>query len=70
MKTKAFDCVEMKNHIQLKLLEEYKGYKKGTGSYVDFINATAEADSRIEAFRKKISGFTVKERNKQKVQKG
>ena len=39
MKTKTFDCVEMKNRIQAKRLAEYEARKGAFGSYLDFVNA-------------------------------
>jgi hypothetical protein len=54
-KVKAFDCIEMKNRIQAELLEEYTKGKKPLSSYIDFINATADADPRIQAFRAAIT---------------
>lgn len=41
-KTKAFDCVEMKNRIQAKRLAEYEARKDEFGSYIDFVNARAK----------------------------
>ena len=41
-KTKTFDCVEMKKHIQQELREEYEARKTEFSSYADFINATAD----------------------------
>jgi hypothetical protein len=54
-KTKAFDCVEMKKKAQIKLMQEYEKRKNEFKSYVEFINAIAETDPKIAAFRKTIS---------------
>ena len=54
-KTKTFDCVEMKNRIQRELMAEYEARKDKFSSYVDFINATADASEEIRAWRKKIT---------------
>jgi len=45
-KTKAFDCVEMKNRIQAERLAEYESRKGEFASYVDFINARVQ-DSEL-----------------------
>jgi len=52
-KTKAFDCVEMKNRIQAKLLAEYEARKDEFNSYVDFVNARAKASPLWQALVKK-----------------
>jgi hypothetical protein len=38
-KAQTFDCVEMKNEAQRKLLAEYESRKEEFSSFVDFINA-------------------------------
>jgi hypothetical protein len=60
MKTKKFDCVEMKNQIQAKLMEEYEANKDKYGSYVDFIHKTAEASPWIQAMEKRITEAKLK----------
>ena len=44
-KTKAFDCVAMKNRIQAQRLAEYEARKDEFGSYIDFINARVQGSS-------------------------
>jgi hypothetical protein len=53
-KKKPFDCVEMKNRAQRELMKEYEARRGEFASYVDFLNATADADPRIKAWRKKL----------------
>ncbi len=52
---KSFDCVEMKNHIQHELLEEYEARKNEFTSYADFINKTALEDEEIRNFIERIN---------------
>jgi len=54
-KNKTFDCVEFKNSIQRELMREYEARKGEFPSYVDFINAAANADPKIQAFRHKVA---------------
>ena len=53
MKTKTFDCVEMKRQAQARLMQEYESRKGEFESYVDFINSTANTDPFVAALRKK-----------------
>jgi hypothetical protein len=53
MKTKWFDCLDMKKQVQTKLMHEYENRKGEFDSYVDFINSTAETDPFVIALRKK-----------------
>ena len=39
-KTKTFDCVEMKHHIQRNLMNEYHSRKNEFNSYADFLIAS------------------------------
>lgn len=55
-KTKTFDCVEMKNRIQAKLLTEYDARRDEFGSYGEFINARAEKSEWIRRMREKLGG--------------
>lgn len=55
-KKKTFDCVEMKNRIQAKLLAEYEACKGEFGSYGEFINARAEKSEWIRQMREKFGG--------------
>lgn len=50
---KSFDCVEMKNKIQRELMTEYEKRKGEFTSYMHFINASANMDPQIQAFREK-----------------
>jgi hypothetical protein len=50
---KTFDCVDMKNRIQHDLLQEFEARRHEFDSYVDFINATAEEDLEIIAWRER-----------------
>ena len=56
---KNFDCVEMKNAIQQKLLREYEGRRSEFRTYAAFVAATADESQRIAAFRKKMAVGTV-----------
>ena len=54
MKTKTFDCVELKNRIQAKRLAEYEACKDKYASYVDFINARVKDSSLARIVEQKI----------------
>lgn len=54
-KTKAFDCVEMKNQAQAELMREYEARKSEYASYGDFINATVNDDPEMRAIRAMIA---------------
>lgn len=41
MKTKTFDCVEMKNEIQAQRWREYQAHKSEFSSYAAFVEARA-----------------------------
>jgi hypothetical protein len=49
--TKTYDCIEDKQRIQRALWDEYQRRRGEFASYVDFINATADEDPDIRAFR-------------------
>ena len=53
MRTKTFDCVEMKRQAQERLIQEYESRKGDFESYVDFLNSTADSDPLVMAFREK-----------------
>ena len=53
-KTKAFDCVEMKNRIQAERLAEYESRKGEFASYVDFINARVKDSELMKIVRQKL----------------
>jgi capsule polysaccharide export protein KpsC/LpsZ len=55
MKTKKFDCVQMKNRVQRELMQEYRASRAQFTSYVDFLNATADESEEIRAFRDKVA---------------
>ena len=55
-KQKTFDCVEMKNQIQRKLMEEFKARRGEFKTYVDFINAKADENPEIREWRERL-GF-------------
>ena len=55
MRTKKFDCVQMKNNIQRELRQEYESGKAQFTSYADFINSTADESEGIRAFRDKVA---------------
>jgi hypothetical protein len=50
-KEKTFDCVEMKDRIQRDLMKEFQARRSEFASYVDFINATANQNPAIRAWR-------------------
>jgi len=54
-RSKAFDCVEMKNRIQRELMEEYEARKDEFSSYAEFIVATANESDEIRAWRERIA---------------
>ena len=55
-KTKAFDCVEMKNRIQAKRLAEYESRKSEFDSYIDFVNARVQQSPLWKEFVRKSEG--------------
>jgi len=55
MKNKRFDCVEMKQDIQIKLMQEYESRKTEFTSYADFINKTLDESEEIRAFRQRVA---------------
>ena len=54
MKTKIFDCVEMKNRIQSDRMEEYNKTKEKYDSYADFINVRSSNSEFVRDIRKKL----------------
>ncbi len=52
-KSKAFDCVEMKNQIQAKRLAEYETRKDEFDSFIDFVNARSKESPVWNALLKK-----------------
>jgi len=55
-KSKTFDCVEWKDHVQRELLAEYEARKGEFASYGEFIYATADESPEIRAWREKMAG--------------
>lgn len=54
MRTKTFDCVEMKNRIQAERMAEYEAHKSEYTSFAEFIRARTERSEWIRTVRKKI----------------
>jgi lysozyme family protein len=54
MKTKTFDCIEMKNRIQSERMTEFEADKNKYDSYADFIKARSEKSEWVQNMRKKI----------------
>lgn len=63
MRTKKFDCVQMKNHIQKDLRREYKTRKAEFTSYVDFLNAAVDESEEIRTFCDKVAKAKTKVRS-------
>ncbi len=59
MKTKSFDCVEMKNRIQADLFAEYESRKGEFASYLDFINAKVKDSELARIVAEKAQGNNV-----------
>jgi hypothetical protein len=55
MKTKSFDCVEMKHQAQRKLHAEYESRKGEFSSYLAFIEAKTRESPRQREFWAKVS---------------
>jgi len=53
-KTKAFDCVAMKNRIQAERWAEYQAHRDEYESYIDFILARAERSEWIKKMERKF----------------
>jgi len=53
MKTKVFDCVEMKDRIQAAMLAEYESLKHTYPSFVEFIKAKADRSPWVRQVRRK-----------------
>lgn len=56
MRTKTFDCVEMKRRAQEKLLAEYEARRDEFPSLSAFLNAPADEPEWIKALRAKARG--------------
>jgi len=55
-KAKTFDCVEMKNRIQAKIMAEYEADRDQFSSFSEFINARAAKSQFVRRMRKKFGG--------------
>ena len=53
MKTKAFDCAEMKNRIQAEMLSDYEAHQDKYPSFVEFVKAKAEESEWIQRMKHK-----------------
>jgi hypothetical protein len=53
-KPKTFDCVKMKNDIQARVLAEYETRKGEFSSFIDFVNATADASPLGQEIKRKL----------------
>ena len=53
-KTKAFDCVEMKNRIQAERMAEYESRKDEFPSFLGFVRAKARESEWVRQVRKKF----------------
>jgi len=54
VKTKTFDCVDMKNRVQKKLEKEYERRKGEFTSYADFIEKKAVTSDWAKRMRGKL----------------
>ena len=54
MKTKTFDCVEMKNRIQAKIMAEYEASRNQFSSFVEFINTRVDRSTFAREMREKF----------------
>jgi hypothetical protein len=50
----ALDCVQMKNEIQARILAEYESRKTEFPSFIDFVNATADASPLGQEIKRKL----------------
>ena len=55
-KTKTFDCVEMKNRIQAKILSDYEAHKDEFPSLLAFIQARNRQSAWVRRMEKKFRG--------------
>lgn len=53
-KTKAFDCVAMKNRIQDQRMAEYAAQKDKYVSFTDFVRARASKSEWVQEMRKRL----------------
>ena len=56
MKTKTFDCVEMKNRIQAQRYEEYLAHRDEYESYADFIESRAKKSAWTQEMLRRFGG--------------
>jgi hypothetical protein len=68
MKTrrKSFDCVEMKDRIQARILAEYEARKDRAVSFDEFVRAKANASPWVRRMKRRVrsSGNVVDSRQK------
>ena len=55
-KTKTFDCVEMKNRIQPKILADYEAHKDEFPSFLAFIRARNRRSAWVRRMERKFGG--------------
>ena len=53
-RTKSFDCVEMKDHIQAQLLAEYEASKDKCPSFVEFLRSRNDQNEWVRKARAKF----------------
>lgn len=53
-RTKTFDCVEMKNRIQARIMAEYEARKHEFPSFLDFTRAKTNESDWVQRMRKKF----------------
>ncbi len=56
MKTKTFDCVDMKRHAQERLLAEYETHKGKYASYWEFLKEKSKTSPWQTVLWKKFQG--------------
>ena len=54
MKTKTFDCVQMKREAQERLMSEFNSRRGEFSSFEDFLHATVNKDKWVRSVRRKI----------------
>lgn len=60
MKTKSFDCVEMKNEIQARRYEEYMANKDKYESYAHFIEERAKKSPWVQEMMRRFKRAPLK----------
>ena len=54
-KKKTFDCVEMKNHIQARIMAEYEAHKGEFASFLDFVRARNRKSGWVQRMEARFS---------------